>query len=57
MVKGCGGHSTMDALFSRHRTMVCDCVAKESQFLIPSSMDTVGMVLVGYCWCTISNRT
>jgi hypothetical protein len=37
--------------------MVCNCVAKESQFTIPPSMDTVGMVLDGYRWCTIPNRT
>ena len=53
MVKGCGGHSTVDALLPGHRTMVCDCVVEESQFPIPSSMDAVGMVLVGHRWCAI----
>ena len=37
--------------------MVCDCVVKESQFPIPSSVDTVDLVLVGYHWSTITNRT
>ena len=53
MVKGCGGHPTLDSLLSGHRTMVRDCVVEESQFPIPPSMDTVGMVLVGDRWCTV----
>ena len=53
MVEGCGGHPTLDALLSRHRIMVRYCVVEESQFTIPPSMATVGMVLVGDRWCTI----
>jgi hypothetical protein len=37
--------------------MVCDCVVKGAEFPIPPGMDTVGMVLVGYHWSTIENRT
>jgi hypothetical protein len=37
--------------------MVCDCVVEGAEFPIPPGMATMGMVLVGYCWCTIPNRT
>jgi len=47
----------MDALLPGHRTMVRDCVVEGSQHLVPLRLDTVDMVLVGYCWCTIPNRT
>ena len=57
MVKGCGGHPTLDSRLLGHQFVVCDCVAKESQFPIPPGMDTVGMVLVGYHWSTFENRT
>ena len=53
MVEGCGGHPTLDALLSRHRIMVRYCVVEESKLFLSHSMDTVGMVLVGYRWCTI----
>ena len=57
MVEGCGGHPTLDSRLLGHQLMVCYCVVEATEFLIPPSMDTVGMVLVGYCWCTIPNRT
>ena len=53
MVKGCGGHSTLDSRLLGCQSMVCDCVVEATEFLVPPSMDTVGMVLVGYRWCTI----
>jgi len=37
--------------------MVCDCVVKESKLFLSHSMDTVDLVLVGYCWSSIPNRT
>jgi hypothetical protein len=37
--------------------MVCDCVVEESQFPVPPVLDTMGMVLVGYYWSAITNRT
>ena len=57
MVKGCSGHPTLDSCLFGHQSMVCDCVVKESQFPVPSVLDTVGMVLVGYHWSTFENRT
>ena len=57
MVEGCGGHPALDALLPRHLTMVRHSVVEESQFPIPSSMDTVDLVLVGDCWSTIQDRT
>lgn len=53
MVKGCGGHSTLDALLFRHSIVVCYCVVEESQLPVPSSMAAVGMVLDGDRWCTV----
>ena len=53
MVEGCGGHPTVDSRLLRHQSMVCDCVVEATEFPIPSSMDTVGMVLVGDRWCTV----
>ena len=57
MVEGCGGHPTLDPRLLGHQSMVCDCVVEATEFPIPPSMDTVGMVLVGHRWCTIPNRT
>ena len=57
MVEGCGGHPTLDPCIPGHRIMVCDCVVEATEFLIPPSMDTVGMVLAGHRWCAIPNRT
>ena len=57
MDEGCGGHATVDALLPGHQFMVCDCVVEESKFFIPSSMDTVDMVLAGHCWRTVQDRT
>ena len=57
MVEGCGGHPTLDSRLLGHQLMVCYCVVEATEFLIPPSMDTVGMVLVGDSWCTIPNRT
>jgi hypothetical protein len=57
MVENGGGHPALDSCVFGHQLMVCDCVAKESQFPIPPSMDAVGMVLAGHRWCTIPNRT
>lgn len=57
MVEGCGGHSTLDSCLFGHQFMVCDCVVEESQFPVPSVLDTVGMVLVDYYWSAIANRT
>ena len=51
MAQGCGGHATVDALLPGHSTLVHDSVAQGSQLDIPSSMDTLGMVLVGDRWC------
>ena len=53
MVKGCGGHPTLDSCLPGCQLMVCDGVAKGAEFPIPPSMDTVGMVLDGHRWCTI----
>ena len=53
MVEGCGGHPTLDSRLPGSQLMVCDCVVKESQFPIPPSMATMGMVLDGYCWYTV----
>ena len=57
MDEGCGGHATVDALLPGHQSMVCDCVVKESKFFIPSSMDTLDLVLAGYCWRAVQDRT
>ena len=57
MVKGCGGHPTLDSCIPGHRIVVRYCVVEGTEFLIPPSMDTVGMVLDGYRWCAIPNRT
>jgi hypothetical protein len=57
MVEGCGGHPTLDSRLPSCQSMVCDCVAKESQFPISFELDTLGMVLVGYHWGTFENRT
>ena len=57
MVERGGGYSAVDSRLLGHQSMVCDCVVKESQFPIPPSMDTMGMVLVGYCWSAFENRT
>ena len=57
MVEGCGGHSTLDSRLPSCQSMVCDCVVEATEFPIPPSMDTVGMVLVGDRWCAIPNRT
>jgi len=53
MVKNSGGYSAVDSRLLGHQLMVCDCVVKESQFPIPPSMDTVGMVLAGYHWSAV----
>ena len=53
MVKGCGGHPTLDTRLPGGQLMVCDCVVEGAEFPIPPSMATVGMVLVGYCWCSV----
>jgi len=47
----------MDALLPGHRTMVRDCVVEGTQCPVPSVLDTVDMVLVGYCWLTFQDRT
>lgn len=57
MVERGSGYSALDSRLLGHQSMVCDCVVKESQFPVPSVLDTVGMVLVGYHWSTIENRT
>ena len=57
MVKGCGGHSTVDTLLPGYLTMVCDCVVKESQFPISFCLATMDLVLAGYHWGTIQDRT
>ena len=51
MVKGCGGHTALDTRLPGHRIVVRDCVVEGSQFTIPSSMASLGMVLVGDLWC------
>ncbi len=53
MVERCGGHPTLDTRLLGHQSMVCDCVVEESQFPVPSVLDTVGMVLAGDRWCTV----
>jgi len=57
VVEGCGGHSTLDSCLFGNQFMVCDCVVEESQFPVPPVLDTVGMVLDGYHWSTIQDRT
>ncbi len=57
MVKGCGGHPTLDSRLPSCQFMVCDCVVEGAEFSIPPGMAAVGMVLAGHRWCTISNRT
>ena len=56
MVKGCGGYSTLDPRLLGHRIMVCYCVAQGSQLVIPSQLDTVGVVLAGDHWRTHQDR-
>jgi len=53
MVENGGGYTALDSRLLGYQSMVCDCVAKESQFPIPPNMDTMGMVLAGYCWSTV----
>ena len=53
MVKGCGGHPTLDSCIPGHRIVVRYCVVERTQFSIPYGMATMGMVLDGYCWCTV----
>ena len=53
MVKGCGGHPTLDTRLPGCQLMVCDCVVEGAEFPIPSSMDSMGMVLVGDLWCAV----
>jgi hypothetical protein len=52
-----GGHPALDSCIFGRQLVVCDCVVEESQFPIPPSMDTVGMVLVGYHWIAFEDRT
>ena len=53
MVERGSGHPALDSRLLGHQSMVCDCVVEESQFPVPSVLDTMGMVLDGYCWCTV----
>ena len=53
MVEGCGGHPTLDTRLPGHRIMVCYCVVEATEFPVPPSMATVGMVLVGDLWCAV----
>ena len=57
MVKGCGGHPTLDTRLPGRQLMVCDCVVEGAEFPIPPGVATVGMVLAGHRWCTFQNRT
>ena len=47
MVKGCGGHTTLDPRLPGHSTLVHDSVAQGSQLHIPFGLDAMGMVLAG----------
>jgi hypothetical protein len=51
MVKGCGGHPTLDTRLPGCELMVCYSVVEATEFPVPSGMATVGMVLVGDLWC------
>ena len=53
MVEGCGGHPALDTRLPSCQLMVRYCVVEGSQFIIPPSMATVGMVLDGHRWCTV----
>ena len=50
MVEGCGGHPTLDSCIPGHRIVVRYCVVEGAEFPVPSSMDSMGMVLVGDLW-------
>ena len=51
MVEGCGGHTALDPRLPGCQSMVCDCVVEGAEFFIPSSMDSMDLVLVGDLWC------
>lgn len=56
MVEGCGGHPTLDSRLPGCEFMVCDCVVEATELPVPSSMATVGMVLVSDRWGTVQDR-
>lgn len=47
----------MDAFLPSHIIMVRDCVVEGSKCIVPPSMDSMDLVLVGDRWCTFPNRT
>jgi len=53
MVERCSGYSTVDAFLPSHIIMVRDCVVEGSKCIVPPSMDTVDLVLVGARWRTV----
>jgi len=53
MVEGCGGYPTLDSRLLGCQSMVCDCVVEATEFPVPPSMATMGMVLDGDCWGTV----
>ena len=53
MVENSGGYSAVDSRLLGCQSMVCDCVVEATEFPVPFSMDTVGMVLDGHCWSAV----